>query len=55
MSELILPKPTMRVTGGHANVPRGEPEFVPLNPWGRDIPKDLIRRPTYAPLYQVLA
>lgn len=43
MSERLLPppppgglKPLLRVSGGS---PAGFPDFVPLNPWGRGMPK----------------
>jgi hypothetical protein len=45
-------KPLMRVSGGQPNMPRGEPEFVPLNPWGRGFPAP--PRPEKPPLYQVV-
>jgi hypothetical protein len=43
MSERLIPapppgglKPLLRVSGGN---PAGFPDFVPLNPWGRGMPK----------------
>lgn len=33
------PKPLVRFSGGQPNMPRGEPPFIPLNPWGRPMPK----------------
>lgn len=55
MADLIVPKPARplaRVSGGGPNMPRGEPEFVPLNPWGRGFPAP--PRPAKPPLYQVV-
>jgi hypothetical protein len=46
------PKPLVRFSGGQPNMPRGEPEFVPLNPWGRGFPAP--PRPEKPPLYQVV-
>lgn len=48
------PKPLLRVGvgSGQPNMPASEPPFVPLNPWGRDLP-----RPVRAPrpvLYQIV-
>jgi hypothetical protein len=45
-------KPYLRVSGG---TPNGFPDFVPLNPWGREFPKDLLaRKPRAKVLFQVI-
>ncbi len=44
-------KPLVRVSGG---TPAGMPDFVPLNPWGRGFPKELLNKPPRPPLYQVI-
>jgi hypothetical protein len=37
---------------GHANQPIGEPAFIPMNPWGRDMPKP--SHPDKPDMYQVV-
>lgn len=41
--------PTVRISGGN---PAGMPDYKPLNPWGRAMPKP-VRAPR-APLYQLI-
>lgn len=50
----IPPKPklVMGFGSGQPNAPRGEPEFSPLNPWGRAMPAP--PRPEKRTLYQVV-
>ncbi len=40
--------------GRGSGAPAGYADFVPLNPWGRDFPKDLRERKPRPPLYQVV-
>lgn len=41
------------ITVGHGSgQPAGMPDFYPVNPWGRDMPKP--ERPPRPPLYQVV-
>lgn len=50
MSEQSAPlKPSVRVSGG---TPNGFPDFVPLNPWGRPMPKPA--QPPRPPVSQVV-
>lgn len=44
-------KPLVRFSGG---TPAGMPDFVPLNPWGRGFPKELLNRPPRPVLCQVI-
>ncbi len=44
-------KSLMRISGGN---PNGFPDFVPLNPWGRGFPKELLNRPPRPQLYQLI-
>lgn len=41
MSERKAPAPSVRISGG---TPAGFSDFVPLNPWGREVPKPAPRR-----------
>lgn len=46
-------KALLNLARGTGN-PVGFEDFVPLNPWGRAFPKDLLNRKPRPPLYQVI-
>lgn len=49
---MTAPKPAIQIGRGSGQ-PAGFEDFVPLNPWGRGFPKELLNKPPRPPLYQV--
>lgn len=52
MSGPLKPLARLGAGSGQPNMPTGEPPFVPLNPWGRPMPK--FPAPDKEPRYQVV-